>query len=73
MKDFCLKIECAQSHETKQGRWSFNSTNLYMTFMVKENQKFVQWVLPFLLNMLANELNIALYNIGILLVDKGCY
>jgi hypothetical protein len=53
----------------KQGRWPLNPRDFYKTFMAEENQKFIQWVLPFLLNMLAAELSGALYNIGAVLVD----
>jgi hypothetical protein len=73
MKYICLKVECALSYEMKQGRWPLNPSDLYKTFIVEENQKFVLWMLPFLLNMLANEHSSSLYNIKMLLVDIAHY
>ena len=73
VRDICLKVERARPHEMKQGRWPLNPCDFYKTFMAEENQKFIQWVLPFLLNMLANELSGALYKIGAVLVDIAHY
>ena len=47
----CLAVSRVWPYELRQGRWLNNPVDLHTTYMAEENQLFVQWVLPHVLNV----------------------
>lgn len=51
------------------GRWPYTPSKHYKMFKAEECQKFIQWCLPHILNVLHDKINEADVKIGLLLID----
>ena len=65
----CLAVSRVQPYELIQGRWPNNPIDLHTTYMAEENQLFVQWVLPHVLNVVHGWISFERQQVDLLLVD----
>jgi len=73
VKHTCLAVSRVRPYELRQGRWRNNPIDLHTTYMAKENQLFVQWVLPHVLNVVHGWISFQRQQLGLLLVDISHY
>ena len=69
VKQTCLAISRERPYEFRQGRWPNNPNEFHASYMAKENQLFVLWVLPHVLNSVHGLISFKRQQMGLLLVD----
>ena len=73
VKQTCLAVSRERPYELRQGRWPNSPSDLYTTYMAEENQLFVQWILPHVLNVVHGLISFQRQQLGLLLVDISHY
>jgi len=73
VKSLCDLVSIERPHELRQDRWPKNPVDFHSNFMTEENQLFVQWVLPHLLNLVYGRVSEGRLKLGLILVDISHY
>lgn len=73
MKQLCSMVSNARPYELRQGRWPNSPVDLHTSYMAEENQLFIQWILPHVLNLVQGQISYERQQLGLLLVDISHY
>lgn len=73
VKQLCSMVSNARPYELRQGRWPNSHVNLHTSYMAEENQFFIQWILPHVLNLVQGQISYERQQLGLLLVDISHY